>query len=139
MITKSEGAKDSCPSCKQELVCRTVEFKGNTKLQWQYKDREEAHFSYDFKTGKSSCKESAQAGNEAGAKVTAPDKTHLKNIDLDIGQITEIQGVAYDVAKRMVVVLNAVETVCEGAGITNPAKIGMIYNQVCEQRRYSGQ
>jgi len=139
MITKSEGAVDSCPSCKQELVCRTVEFKGNTKLQWQYKDKEEAHFSYDFKTGKSSCKESAEAGNKAGAKVTAPEKTHLKNIDLNIEQIAKIQEGAFDLSKRMVVVLNAVETVCEGAGITNPAKIGMIFNQVCEQRRYSGE
>jgi len=139
MIPKSEGAKDSCPSCKQQLVCRSVEFKGQSKLQWQYADKEEAHFSYDFKTGKTSCKDSAEAGHEAGAKVNAPDKTHLKNIDLDLGQMTEIQKGAFDITKRLVVILNAVETVCEGAGITNPAKVGMIFNQVCEQRRYSGQ
>lgn len=138
MITKFEGAEDSCPSCKQTLVCREIVYKDKKKLQWQYKDKEVAHFAYDFKSGKTSCKESAQAGAQAGAKVNAPDKVQLKNINLDIGQIEEIQKGAFDLSERLLVVLNAVETACDGAGITNPAKIGMIFNQVCEQRRYSG-
>ena len=52
MIPKAKGAEDSCPSCHQILVCREKEYKGETSLQWQYKDREEAHFSFDFKTKK---------------------------------------------------------------------------------------
>lgn len=138
MITKSKGAEDICPSCKQTLVCREVEFKGAVKLQWQYKDREEAHFSYDFKSGKTSCKESAEAGSQAGAKVTAQDKVHIKNIDIPLDQIANITAEATDSAKRMIVVLSAVETVCNAAGINHPATIGMVFNQVCENRRYKG-
>ena len=140
MITKTEGAEDQCPSCKQTLVCREITYKDTKKLQWQYKDKEVAHFAYDFKSGKSSCKESAQAGSEAGARANPSnqEQIHIDKIDLPMDQIADINNAAIDGAKRAIVVLSTVTAVCHGSGITHPATIGMIFNQVCEQRRYSG-
>lgn len=65
MISKKKGAEDKCPSCQMMLVCREKDYKGEVSLQWQYKDKEEAHFSYDIKTKKTACKESS-GGSQAG-------------------------------------------------------------------------
>jgi len=138
--TKQEGAKKNCFSCKQEMVCVLV--KGGPKndggtwadrLVWQTDGK--AHYGFDNSTKKPFCKASASVGELAGNKVTAPEKTHIKNIDLPTKEITSITSAAVDGAKRMVVILCAVETVCEANNITHPAKIGMIFNQVCQSHR----
>jgi len=139
MITKKEGAEDKCPSCKQNLVCREVEYKGDKKLQWQYEDKEVAHFSYDFKSGKSACKESsgsAQTGNTSSAPTT--DKINLDGLALPGDQIAAITQEAAELTERQLVILAAVQRVCNNAGIGHPATIGMVFNQVNETRRYKG-
>lgn len=138
MITKAEGAKDTCPSCQQELICRLkVSEKYGNSLQWQYADREEAHFSYDFKTKKSSCKETD--GTTSSSKATTQSSS-VENIDLDKlklpgDQVAQINNESVDLAERMIVAYNTVKSVCNRVGITHPATIGMIFNQVCETRR----
>ena len=138
MITKAEGAKDTCPSCQQELICRMkVSEKYGNSLQWQYADREEAHFSYDFKTKKSSCKE--MDGSTSSSKAVTQSSS-VENIDLDKlklpkDQVSQINNESVDLAERMIVAYNTVKSVCNRVGITHPATIGMIFNQVCETRR----
>ena len=137
MIPKSVGAKDKCPSCQQELICRETEFKGQKNLQWQYADREEAHFSYDFKTKKTSCKE---MGGSTSTSQAATQSSSVENIDLDKlklpgDQVAQINNESADLAERMIVAYNTVKSVCNRVGITHPATIGMIFNQVCETRR----
>jgi hypothetical protein len=136
MIPKTKGAEDSCPSCHQILVCREKEYKGETSLQWQYKDREEAHFSFDFKTKKSACKESV-GGSQASTvqSSVATDKLNLDGISLPGDQVAQITQTAAEMTERMLCVFNGVQRVCNNAGITHPATIGMIFNQVCENRR----
>ena len=138
MITKAEGAKDTCPSCQQELIClMKVSEKYGNSLQWQYADREEAHFSYDFKTKKSSCKETD--GTTSSSKATTQSSS-VENIDLDKlklpgDQVAQINNESADLTERMIVAYNTVKSVCNRVGITHPATIGMIFNQVCETRR----
>lgn len=138
MITKAEGAKDTCPSCQQELICRLkVSEKYGNSLQWQYADREEAHFSYDFKTKKSSCKE--MDGSTSSSKAVTQSSS-VENIDLDKlklpgDQVAQIVNETVDLTERMIVVLHTINSVCNRVGITNPPVMGMIYNQVCETRR----
>jgi hypothetical protein len=136
MITKKEGAEDSCPSCRQLLVCRTTQYKDNPpKLQWQYKDREEAHFSFDFKTQKSACKESSSDGPKASTTQSSADKINLDGISTPGDQMDMIIKSAAELTERMLCVFSGVQKVCNNAGITHPATIGMIFNQVCENRR----
>lgn len=135
MITKKEGAEDSCPSCRQLLVCRTTQYKDNPpKLQWQYKDKEEAHFSFDFKTQKSACKESSD-GPKASVTQSSADKINLDAISTPGDQMDMIIKSAAELTERMLCVFSGVQKVCNNAGITHPATIGMIFNQVCENRR----
>jgi len=136
MITKKEGAEDSCPSCRQLLVCRTTQYKDNPpKLQWQYKDREEAHFSFDFKTQKSACKESSSDGPKASTTQSSADKINLDGISTPGDQMDMIIKSAAELTERMLCVFSGVQKVCNNAGITHPATIGMIFNHVCENRR----
>jgi len=136
MITKKEGAEDSCPSCRQLLVCRTTQHKDNPpKLQWQYKAREEAHFSFDFKTQKSACKESSSDGPKASTTQSSADKINLDGISTPGDQMDMIIKSAAELTERMLCVFSGVQKVCNNAGITHPATIGMIFNQVCENRR----
>ena len=137
MKQKVEGAEDSCPSCHQVLVCRTTQYKDNPpKLQWQYKDREEAHFSYDFKTQKSACKETT-GGSKASTTQSSvsTDTLNLDKISIPGDQIASITQATAEMTERMLVVFSGVQRVCNNAGITHPATIGMIFNQVCENRR----
>lgn len=134
MIPKTKGAEDSCPSCHQILVCREKEYKGEVSLQWQYKDREEAHFSFDFKTKKSACKESS-GGSQTSTVQSSADKINLDGISLPGDQVDQITKSAAEMAERMLCVFSGVQRVCNNAGMTNPAAVGMIFNQVCENRR----
>ena len=134
MIPKTKGAEDSCPSCHQILVCREKEYKGDISLQWQYKDREEAHFSFDFKTKKSACKESS-GGSQTSTVQSSADKINLDGISTPGDQMDMIIKSAAELTERMLCVFSGVQKVCNNAGITHPATIGMIFNQVCENRR----
>ena len=135
MIPKAKGAEDSCPSCHQILVCREKEYKGETSLQWQYKDREEAHFSFDFKTKKSACKETSGGSKASTTSSVTTDTLNLDKISIPGDQIASITQATAEMTERMLVVFSGVQRVCNNAGITHPATIGMIFNQVCENRR----
>ena len=135
MITKAKDAEDTCPSCKQTLVCREVTYKDQTKLQWQYKDREEAHFSFDYKTKKSACKETSGGSKAGTTSSVTTDTLNLDKISIPGDQIASITQATAELTERMLVVFSGVQRVCNNAGITHPATIGMIYNQVCENRR----
>ena len=139
MKAKVEGAEDSCPSCHQMLVCRKVFYKGEEKEQWQYKDREEAHFSYDHKTQKSACKETT-GGSKASTTQSSvsTDKIDLSKIDLSSDQIAAITEQVGELTDRELVILAEVTKRCDNVGVTHPATIGMIFNQVNETRRYKG-
>lgn len=64
-----------------------------------------------------------------------PDTLDISQIPLDDKQKAEIFETAEDGANRMLVVLRAVQECCRKAGVTHPATVGMIFNQVCENRR----
>jgi hypothetical protein len=134
MISKKKGAEDSCPSCHQMLVCREKEYKGEISLQWQYKDKEEAHFSFDFATKKSACKESAdsKAGTTSSSATTEINLVGMTLSEKDKDLIVKSAG---ELTERMICVYKGVFDNCVKAGITNPAGIGMIFNQVCATRR----
>jgi hypothetical protein len=135
------GTEDSCPSCNQILVCRTTQYKDNLpKNQWQYKDREEAHFSFDSKTRKSACKESSSDGPKASTTQSSVsrDKIDLSKIDLPSDQVVAITEQVGEITDRELVILAEVTRRCNNAGTTHPATIGMIFNQVNETRRYKG-
>ncbi len=134
MIPKAKDAEDSCPPCKGTLVCREVEYKGVSKLQWQYKDREVAHFSYDFKSGKTSCKE-VEPQQATIKSAPTNDDLQIGGIDIPAKDKEAILKGTEDGTKRMLVVLSGVKKICAEAGITHPATVGMIFNQVCENRR----
>ena len=136
MITKAKGAEDKCPSCGMDLVCREKEYKGNISLQWQYKDKEEAHFNFDFATKKSSCKESGdKKPNDSVAAVYSADQLNISQIEVTGKE--EIMEATEDGTKRLLIVLSGVQRLCKEAGVTHPATVGMIFNQVCENRRAS--
>jgi hypothetical protein len=137
MITKAKDAKDACPSCKQTLVCREVEYKGVKKLQWQYENKEVAHFSFDFKSGKSACKESSTGFAETFKTSTQADELNISGLALDKKQQEAIMKAAEEGVERMLVVFSATQRKCRAAGLSHPATIGMIFNQVCENRRSS--
>jgi hypothetical protein len=134
MITKEKDAEDSCPSCRQVLVCREKVYKGETSLQWQYKDKEEAHFSFDFATKKSACKESADS-KASTTSSSATTEINLVGMTLSEKDKDLIVKSAGELTERMICVYKGVFDNCVKAGITNPAGIGMIFNQVCATRR----
>lgn len=136
MIAKEKGAEDSCPSCKQTLVCREITYKDQKKLQWQYKGKEEAHFSFDFKTGKTSCKEGTGFAETFRKPTTsAQNELNISGIDLPQKEKEGIMNAAEELTDRMLIVLSGVTRKCAAAGVTHPATVGMIFNQVCETRR----
>ena len=135
MIPKAKGAEDSCPSCHQILVCREKEYKGETSLQWQYKDKEEAHFSFDYKTKKSACKETSGGSKASTTSSVTTATLNLDKISIPGDQIASITQATAEMTERMLVVYNGVQRVCNNVGITHPAEIGMIFKEVCENRR----
>jgi hypothetical protein len=116
------------------LVCREKEYKGEISLQWQYKDKEEAHFSFDFATKKSACKEStdSKAGTTSSSATTEINLVGMTLSEKDKDLIVKSAG---ELTERMICVYKGVFDNCVKAGITNPAGIGMIFNQVCATRR----
>ena len=135
MISKAKGAKDNCPSCGLELVCNEKDYKGAISLQWQDPSTNTAHFSFDFKTQKSSCK--ASVGGQATTAATFAPREELNISELALAKKDQeaIMTGTEDATERMLVVLSGVQRLCKKAGISHPATIGMIFNQVCESRR----
>jgi len=102
-------------------------------IQWQYKDKEEAHFSFDYKTKKTSCKESSTS--ETTVRPTSARTIDLDSLSIPKDQQEHIIKSSEEMAERMFCVLKGVQNAAAKVGETNPAGIGMVYNQVCENRR----
>ena len=135
MIPKTKGAEDSCPSCHQILVCREKEYKGEVSLQWQYKDREEAHFSFDFKTKKSACKEST-----GGSQASTSNTSATKEINLDsLKHLTkeEQDKIIEDtekVGESLACQLKAIDNLVARGVISDKYDRGMVFNAVVQYR-----
>lgn len=66
------------------------------------------------------------------------DEINTDKLAIPGDQVAEITNASVELAERLLVVLKAATDVCHRAGISHPATIGMVFNQMCEQRRYSG-
>ena len=135
MIPKTKGAEDSCPSCHQVLVCREKEYKGETSLQWQYKDREEAHFSFDFKTKKSACKESAGGSQASTSNTSATKEINLDSlIHLTKEEQDKIIEDTEKVGESLACQLKAIDNLVAKGVISDKYDRGMIFNGVVQYR-----
>ena len=135
MITKKEGAEDSCPSCRQLLVCRTTQYKDNPpKLQWQYKDREEAHFSFDFKTQKSACKESSDDSKASTSNTSATKEIDLSSLTLSKEEQDKIIEDAERVGESLACQLKAIDNLVVKGVISDKYDRGMIFNALIQYR-----
>ena len=79
MVDKVEGATTECKSCGQLTVCRKITYDGKDKLQWQDQNENKAHYSYDFKTKKVSCKHTPKS--EEAPK--SQQQTNIQNTSSD--------------------------------------------------------
>ena len=135
MIPKAEGAEDSCPSCHQILVCRTTQYKDNPpKLQWQYKDREEAHFSYDFKTQKSACKETTGGSKASTSNTSATKEIDLSSLTLSKEEQDKIIEDAERVGESLACQLKAIDNLVAKGVISDKYDRGMIFNALIQYR-----
>lgn len=63
------------------------------------------------------------------------DELNISGIDIKQDQKDEIMKETEDGTKRLLIVLSGVQRICRESGIEHPATIGMVFNQVCENRR----
>ena len=134
MIPKTKGAEDSCPSCHQILVCREKEYKGETSLQWQYKDREEAHFSFDFKTKKSACKESTGGSQASTSNTSATREINLSSLALSKEEQDKIVQDAESIGEKLACQLKAIDNLVAKGVISDKYDRGMIFNALIQYR-----
>ena len=134
MIPKTKGAEDSCPSCHQILVCREKEYKGEVSLQWQYKDREEAHFSFDFKTKKSACKESTGGSQASTSNTSATREINLSSLALSKEEQDKIVQDAESIGEKLACQLKAIDNLVAKGVISDKYDRGMIFNALIQYR-----
>jgi hypothetical protein len=134
MKPKIEGAEDSCPSCHQMLVCRKVIYKGEKKDQWQYKDREEAHFSFDSKTGKSACKESTSGSQASTSNTSATREINLSSLALSKEEQDKIVQDAESIGEKLACQLKAIDNLVAKGVISDKYDRGMIFNALIQYR-----
>lgn len=131
-LNKTEGAEESCPTCHKTIVCRTVEYKGNKKLQWQDPNGG-AHYLYDRETGKTSCKGNAENvaySKEVGRTVQSKGEIHLEQIDIPLETLDELRGETEAMLKFQLARLYYIQEGLRNRGIdATPAFVGMLYNQ----------
>jgi hypothetical protein len=134
MIPKTKGAEDSCPSCHQILVCREKEYKGEVSLQWQYKDREEAHFSFDYKTKKSACKESTGGSQASTSNTSATREINLSSLALSKEEQDKIVQDAESIGEKLACQLKAIDNLVAKGVISDKYDRGMIFNALIQYR-----
>jgi hypothetical protein len=124
-LNKIEGAKEQCPGCTQTIFCRMT--KGSdkypAKLQWQNEDGT-AHYSFDFKTKETSCKNQTQGKTEP-LVITMP-----KGTGTDGKVLERFASDSETIAKQKIAKYIGVKKACDESGIINPVMIGMIFNAV---------
>jgi len=85
-----------------------------------------------------------EAFKTAGDLSTAIDSAKKKTensvdrvkLDLPAKQQQKIHDGTYDLTERLISILVTVREVCTKVGITEAPAVGMIFNQVCLQRRF---
>lgn len=135
--TKQEGNTKNCFTCKKEMVCVAVKGQPNPKggnwpdrLVWQTDGS--AHYGFDGQ--KPFCKFMDNSPQDSLAKTfPAGDKLDISKIE--VAGMEELMTQSEDGAQRMLIILKAVTLQCNSAGVTHPATIGMIFNQVCQTHR----
>ena len=70
------------------------------------------------------------------AKKKTVNRVDRVKLDLKAPEQQEIHDATYDLTERLVAILLTVREVCEKVGIEEAPAIGMIFNQVCAQRRH---
>ena len=129
------GTEDSCPSCRQLLVCRTTQYKDNEpKNQWQYKDKEEAHFSFDFKTKKSACKESTGGSQASTSNTSATREINLSSLALSKEEQDKIVQDAESIGEKLACQLKAIDNLVAKGVISDKYDRGMIFNALIQYR-----
>jgi len=134
MIPKTKGAEDSCPSCHQILVCREKEYKGEVSLQWQYKDKEEAHFSFDYKTKKSACKESSGGSQTSTSNTSATREINLSSLTISKEDQDKIIQDAESIGEKLACQLKAIDNLVAKGVISDKYDRGMIFNALIQYR-----
>lgn len=125
-LVKEEGKMEKCPSCKQSMICKKIQSKDGEKLQWQNMDGK-SH--YLFNNGNFSCRD-VQDKVESIQKEIQAQPIQLKDIDLDLEILTRIQRLTH----KSTQVIKAIEYyVRDDLGETNPARIGMYVNNICDK------
>ena len=132
MISKKKGAEDTCPSCQMMLVCREKDYKGEISLQWQYKDKEEAHFSFDYKTKKSACKESS--GGSQTSNTSASREINLSSLTMSKGDQDKIIEDAESIGEKLACQLKGIDNLVAKGVISDKYDRGMIFNALIQYR-----
>lgn len=61
---------------------------------------------------------------------------NVNALTVEAEQKADIEGFVDGCVPRLIIALARTKKICETAGITENPAIGMIFNQVCEQRRF---
>ena len=64
-----------------------------------------------------------------------PQAQIVLKVSLSKDEITAIQSETTDLTERAIVVLDTIRKVCQANGFSEPAVVGMIFNQVQETKR----
>jgi len=125
-LNKTLGNVEKCPTCKIEMMCAQIEYKGEKKLQWQV--AEKAHYSRDS-DGTFHCVQTQERVAETKTKL-AEAPISLKDIDLDMDTLEQ----TLNVVKSATQFLKAIEFgVSEQLPDTVPAHRGLYVKIIAEK------
>lgn len=135
-LEKKLGAREKCPSCQNDIFCREVEYKGEKKLQWQNEDGT-SHYSFDYKTKVTSCKEVVKKAEGVKEQLNSPTEIHLGKIPFTVEEISVIQEAVSEKMNSLAVTYVVVRQKLAEFGLIdpNPALVGMFFNRVREELR----
>ena len=94
---KVAGNKGPCFKCGKEIICGTVEFKGEAKLQWQNADGK-AHYTKD-----GNCKDTEQSVSNAVETIKS-EPVKLADVKLSqeiLPRILKVAGEATQILKAI--------------------------------------
>jgi len=125
-LNKTLGNVEKCPTCKIDMMCAEIEYKGEKKLQWQV--AEKAHYSRDS-DGTFHCVQTQQKVAEVRTKLLE-ERISLKDIDLPMDVLEQ----TLFVVKSATQFLKAIEFgVSEQLPDTVPAHRGLYVKIIAEK------
>jgi len=137
MAKKEEGKIQDCWQCGEEITCRSVEYQGNTTLQWQNEDGK-SHYKF-ISDGKYECRTSHLPSTVYNPSETIDEVAfHAEQQKLETGRLADkleelskspsfnVNGAVPNVIKLYIETLH----MCDYLGITDEIKRGMIFNNV---------